>query len=203
MNNDKNISKLTGKTYWQSLKELSDNPDIQDLMQSEDKDKSNGFSRREFLGIMGASIALAGLSGCRRPVEKIIPYVVAPEEIVPGIPNYYATSMQRGLDAIGLVVENHEGRPTKIEGNAKHSSSLGKTDSFAQAEILNLYDPDRSKNVLHNGASSSFQEFIAAWRELYDTHINDGGVGLVVITETSIAPLLPLKQLTSVMISSI
>ena len=190
MNNDKNLSKLTGKTYWQSLKELSDNPDIQDLVQSEDKDKSNGFSRREFLGIMGASIALAGLSGCRRPVEKIIPYVVAPEEIVPGNPNYYATSMQRGLDAIGFVVENHEGRPTKIEGNIKHSSSLGKTDSFAQAEILNLYDPDRSKGVLQNGGESSLQDFISAWSELYDTYINNNGEGLVVISETSIAPTL-------------
>jgi MoCo/4Fe-4S cofactor protein with predicted Tat translocation signal len=190
MSKSKKIEELSGKTYWQSLKELSDNPDIQDLVQSEDNDKNNGFSRREFLGLMGASIALAGLSGCRRPVEKIIPYVVAPEEIVPGIPNYYATSMQRGMDAIGFVVENHEGRPTKIEGNAKHSSSLGKTDSFAQAEILNLYDPDRSKNILHNGALSSLQEYITAWGELYDTHINDGGDGLVVITEASIAPTL-------------
>ena len=188
MSNDKNFIDLNGKTYWQSLKEISDNPDIQELMQSKDKDENKGFSRREFLRLMGASIALSGLSGCRRPIEKIIPYVIAPEEIVPGIPNYYATSMQRGLDAIGFVVENHEGRPTKIEGNKKHPSSLGKTDSFAQAEILNLYDPDRSKTILHNGAASSLQDFISAWGELYDKYINTRGEGLAVISGVSIAP---------------
>lgn len=188
MSTDKKIVELTGKTYWQSLKEISDNPDIQELMQSEDKDDNKGYSRREFLGLMGASIALAGLSGCRRPIEKIIPYVIAPEEIVPGIPNFYATSMQRGIDAIGFVVENHEGRPTKIEGNKKHSSSLGKTDSFAQAEILNLYDPDRSKNVMHNGVPASLQDFITAWSELYDKYINNGGEGLVILSEISVAP---------------
>lgn len=188
MSNDKKLIELNGKTYWQSLKEISDNPDIQALMQSKEKDGNKGFSRREFLGLMGASIALAGLAGCRRPIEKIIPYVIAPEEIIPGIPNYYATSMQRGLDAIGFVVENHEGRPTKIEGNKQHPASLGKTDSFAQAEILNLYDPDRSKSVLHNGKESSLQDFITAWSELYDKYINNGGEGLAVISGTSIAP---------------
>lgn len=188
MSNDKKLIELNGKTYWQSLKEISDNPDIQALMQSKEKDGNKGFSRREFLGLMGASIALAGLSGCRRPIEKIIPYVIAPEEIIPGIPNYYATSMQRGLDAIGFVVENHEGRPTKIEGNKQHPASLGKTDSFAQAEILNLYDPDRSKSVLHNGKESSLQDFTTAWSELYDKYINNGGEGLAVISGTSIAP---------------
>ncbi len=188
MSVDKKIIELTGKTYWQSLKEISDNPDILELMQSENKDDDKGFSRREFLGLMGASIALAGLAGCRRPIEKIIPYVVAPEEIIPGIPNFYATSMQRGLDAIGFVVENHEGRPTKIEGNKQHSSSLGKTDSFAQAEILNLYDPDRSKNVIRNGAPASIQDFITTWSELYDKYTNTGGEGLAVISEISVAP---------------
>jgi len=194
MSKSQKTEEMNGKTYWQSLKELSDNPDIQNLVISDEKEDNKGFSRREFLGLMGASVALAGLAGCRRPVEKIIPYVVAPEEIVPGIPNYYATSMQRGLDAIGFVVENHEGRPTKIEGNEKHSSSLGKTDSFAQAEILNLYDPDRSKNVLHNGVSASLQDFIAAWKELYREYIINGGEGLIVISETSIAPTFTLLK---------
>jgi len=188
MSKSKKIEELNGKTYWQSLQELSENPEIQELIQSDNADENNGFSRREFLGLMGASIALASLAGCRRPIEKIIPYVVAPEEIVPGIPNYYATSMQRGLDSIGFVVENHEGRPTKIEGNVKHSSSLGKTDSFAQAEILNLYDPDRSKDVLHNGESATLQDFLSEWGELYDKYINNGGDGLAVISETSVAP---------------
>ena len=138
---------------------------------------------------MGASIALAGLAGCRRPVEKIIPYVIAPEQIIPGVPNYYATTMQRDLDAIGFVVENHEGRPTKIEGNPEHPSSLGKTDSFAQAEILNLYDPDRSKSVLHK-VRLFLQDFTAAWGELYDKYITNGGDGLVLISKPSMHQLL-------------
>lgn len=178
---------MQGKEYWQSLKELSDNPEIQAVINKEEKENSN-FSRREFLSLMGASLALAGLAGCRRPVEKIIPYVVAPEEIIPGIPNYYATSYQRGFDALGLVVENHEGRPTKIEGNEKHPSSLGKTDSFTQAEILNLYDPDRSTSVLNKGAESTLQDFYSAWKAIYDKYIGNSGDGLVVISEASNAP---------------
>ncbi len=188
MNKDSKTTKIMGKRYWKSLKELHGNPDSQELMQQNDNNENNSYSRRDFLGLMGASIALAGLAGCRRPVEKIIPYVIAPEEIVPGVPNYYATTMQRDLDAIGFVVENHEGRPTKIEGNPEHPSSLGKTDSFAQAEILNLYDPDRSKSVLHNGETASLQDFTAAWGELYDKYITNGGEGLVLISATSIAP---------------
>lgn len=86
MSNDKKLIELNGKTYWQSLKEISDNPDIQALMQSKEKDGNKGFSRREFLGLMGASIALAGLSGCRRPIEKIIPYVMLRKKLYPVSP---------------------------------------------------------------------------------------------------------------------
>ena len=96
MNKTSKKMEMQGKEYWQSLKELTNNPEIQAII-SKDENENNNFSRREFLNLMGASIALAGLAGCRRPVEKIIPYVVAPEEIIPGIPNYYATSYQRGL----------------------------------------------------------------------------------------------------------
>jgi len=184
----KNKKKKNGKIYWQSLKELTGHANIQETIQSQEIEKSKGVSRREFLGLMGASLALAGLASCRRPVEKIIPYVIAPEEIIPGIPNFYATSMQRGLDAIGLVIENHEGRPTKIEGNKKHPSSLGKTDSFTQAEILNLYDPDRAKKITHNGSQSNLDEFLTAWSEIYDRYTETGGDGLAVISELNNSP---------------
>jgi len=187
MSKETKTMEVQGKEYWQSLKEISDNPEIQAVIKEEEKVNSN-FSRREFLNLMGASLALAGLAGCRRPVEKIIPYVVAPEEIIPGIPNYYATSYQRGFDALGLVVENHEGRPTKIEGNEKHPSSLGKTDSFTQAEILNLYDPDRSTSVLYKGAESTLQDFYNAWKTIYDNYKDNGGDGLVIISEAFNAP---------------
>ena len=95
--------------------------------------------------LLGASLSLAGLAGCRRPVEEIVPYVNAPEEIVPGIPRYYATTMPFRRSAYGLIVESHEGRPTKIEGNPSHPSTLGASSSIVQASVLGLYDPDRSQ----------------------------------------------------------
>ena len=83
--------------------------------------------------------------GCRKPVEKILPYVNAPEEIIPGIPNYYATTMSIGLNSYGIIVESHDCRPTHIEGNINHFSSKGAVNPFIQASILDLYDPDRMK----------------------------------------------------------
>ena len=106
-----------------------------------------GTSRRTFMKVMGASAALAGLSGCRRPVENILPYARKPEEVVPGIPNYYATAMPLGGVGYPLLVQSHEGRPTKVEGNPEHPVTRGASDIFAQASVLQLYDPDRSRQV--------------------------------------------------------
>ena len=91
---------------------------------------TQGVTRREMMTLVGASLSLAGLAGCRRPVEEIVPYVTAPEEIVPGIPRYYATTMPFGRSAYGLIVESHEGHPTKVEGNPEHPASLGGSDVF-------------------------------------------------------------------------
>src|SRR5207248_2843893 len=101
--------------------------------------------RRKFLKLMGASLALAGLTACtRQPMETIMPYVRAPEEVIPGKPLFFATAFEMSGFAIGVLAESHEGRPTKIEGNPEHPASLGATDLFAQASVLSLYDPDRS-----------------------------------------------------------
>src|SRR5438034_4315482 len=101
--------------------------------------------------VLGAWLSLAGLAGCRRPVEEIVPYVTAPVEIVPGKPLYYATTMPFRRSAYGLIVESHEGRPTKIEGNPSHPSTLGTSSSRIQASVLGLYDPDRSQSArLHD-----------------------------------------------------
>ncbi len=119
-----------------------------------------GATRRQFLQLVGASMAMAGLAACRRPVETTLPYTRQPEEIVPGRPLYYATAMPfRGI-VRGALVENHEGRPTKIEGNPEHPMSRGASGVFQQASILNLYDPDRSDRVLREGTEASWRDFI-------------------------------------------
>ncbi|MDQ6623086.1 MAG: molybdopterin oxidoreductase, partial [Verrucomicrobiota bacterium] len=123
-------------------------------------DWPNELSRRKFLQLMGASIALAGVAGCtRNPPEKILPYLRQPEEIIPGKPLFYATALTLGGFARGVLVETHEGRPTKIEGNPLHPASLGSTDVFMQAELLALYDPERSRAVRNSGQISTWEIF--------------------------------------------
>src|SRR5438105_266054 len=113
--------------------------------------ESPSLSRRTFLKLMGASAALAALEGCRRPLELIVPYREDPEHLIPGKPLYYATALSFQGFARGALVENHLGRPTKIEGNPEHPDSLGATDPFMQASVLSLYDPDRSQSVSRDG----------------------------------------------------
>ena len=118
-----------------------------------------------FLKLMGASLALAGMTGCtRQPAEQILPYVRQPEDIIPGKPLFYATAMTLGGRATGLLVESHEGRPTKIEGNPLHPASLGATDAFAQAALLDLYDPDRMQTLTHRGDILPWSSFLGAMR---------------------------------------
>jgi MoCo/4Fe-4S cofactor protein with predicted Tat translocation signal len=183
---------LTGKKYWRSLEEELDSPEFQEWVEREfpegTVEMSDPISRRKFLTIMGASFLLAGLASCRRPVEKIVPYVKAPEDITPGIAQYYATTMPFGLSAYGVLVRSHEGRPNKIEGNEKHPSSMGATNAFAQAEILNLYDPDRSQNVLKAGEKQSWQAFTEFWRNEVLRYKERKGEGLALLTESFASP---------------
>ncbi len=139
---------------------------------------------------MGASVAFASLASCRKPLEKIIPYVNAPENLIPGKPQYYATTMPFGSRAYGLVVESHEGRPTKIEGNKLHPASLGATDARTQAEILNLYDPDRKNVLTHKGQPASWEDFEAFWSSEFSTFASNRGKGLVVLSESFSSPTL-------------
>ncbi len=178
--------------YWRSLGQLNNSPEYRKQLlkehRTENSDDPNKFSRRNFLSIMGASIALAGLAGCRRPVEKIVPYVRQPEEIIPGVPEYYATTMPLGNSAYGVVVESHEGRPTKIEGNPKHPSSHGATNLFMQAAILNLYDPDRSDSVRFKGDKKKIDDFQKFWKEQLEKFDKNKGEGLVVFSESFSSP---------------
>jgi len=151
------LQSKTGKQYWRSLEELAGDPQFEELLQREfprqaPSEWDDSVDRRDFLKLMAASLAFAGLSGCgRQPEEHIVPYVKQPEGVIPGKPLFYATAMPFGADAMGVLVESHEGRPTKIEGNPEHPSSLGATSAFAQASILDLYDPDRAQTVTNKG----------------------------------------------------
>jgi molybdopterin-containing oxidoreductase family iron-sulfur binding subunit len=141
--------------------------------------------------LMGASLALAGVTACTtQPEEAIVPYVRQPEGLVPGTPMYYATAMTLGGVATGLLVESHEGRPTKIEGNPQHPSSLGAADVFAQAAILNIYDPDRAKSLTNLGDVSSWPEFILAMKAALAAQQPLQGAGIRVLSETVGSPSL-------------
>ena len=189
---DKNL--LSGKDYWRSLDQLADTPEFKDFLHREFPENASeltsAVSRRKFLTLMGASIAFAGLASCRRPVEKIIPYVNAPENVVPGVPKYYATTMPLGLSAYGLLVESHEGRPTKIEGNELHPLTLGKSNILLQAAILGLYDPDRSNSVTYDGSQKSWDDFISYWREEHKIYSENRGEGLAILSESFASPTL-------------
>lgn len=144
------------KTYWRSTDHAQNSPLYRESLERElpsevPPEVQNPLTRRSFMGLLGASMALAGLAGCRRPEEKILPYTRAPEDLAIGLPTYYATAMPLGSAVYGLLVESHEGRPTKIEGNPNHPMSLGASNTFAQASILELYDPDRSSGPLLAG----------------------------------------------------
>ncbi len=189
------MSSLDSKKYWRSVDRLLDSPAVREPEFPAGADSPpDEMSRRTMLSLMGASFALAGTAGCRRPVETIVPYVSAPEMVVPGIPRHYATTVPFGTGAYGVVVESHEGRPTKLEGNELHPSSLGAATAWMQAAVLGLYDPDRARNPARRAAGetvhrpSSWKFFEAAlgeWRaELEAT----GGEGLAVLSTAYASP---------------
>ena len=185
------------RTYWRSLGDLEGSPEARAFLEREFPEAASelpeGVTRRDMIRLLGASMSIAGLAGCdiiRRPVENIVPYVTAPEDVVPGIPRYFATTMPFGRSAYGLIVETHEGRPTKIEGNPAHPSTLGASSSRIQASVLGLYDPDRSHTLRLKGEPKSWADFVAAWAELSKAHAADGGAGLAVLSESFSSPTL-------------
>ncbi|HZZ16396.1 MAG TPA: TAT-variant-translocated molybdopterin oxidoreductase [Candidatus Sulfotelmatobacter sp.] len=184
-----------GPEYWRSLEELAGSPAFQEALHREfPKGASewvDSVSRRGFLKVMGASMALAGMTGCvRLPLEPIVPYVRQPEEVIPGRPTFYATAMTLGGYANPILVESHMGRPTKIEGNDQHPASLGGTDIFAQASILGMYDPDRSQSVTSMGDQRSWQAFLTAIRGPLSAQQPLQGAGIRILTPTISSPTL-------------
>ncbi len=155
-------------------------------------DHDDELTRRDFLKLLGASIALAGLDGCTRiPAEKILPYVTQPPELTPGVPLHYATSMVLDGYATGLVVESHEGRPTKVEGNPDHPASLGAAGILEQASVLQLYDPDRAQAVRYGNKTSTWQAFAAAMAPAaMRQRLGTRGAKLALLLEPTSSPLI-------------
>jgi MoCo/4Fe-4S cofactor protein with predicted Tat translocation signal len=183
------------RRYWKSLDEIAKTPAFLDFLHREFPEQASMFEdekgRREFLTLMGASLALAGLTACtKQPEERILPYLRQPEQLVPGRPLFFATAATHDGYARGLLVESHEGRPTKVEGNPDHPASLGATDSFGQAHVLGLYDPDRSKAVLYLGQLRTWNDFRAAVREPLARLKAKGGAGLRFLTGRVTSPTL-------------
>lgn len=187
----------SGRTYWRSLEELADSTEFHELMKDEfpspaDEPGGPGMpSRRQFLMVMAASMAVVGMEGCtRQPPEDIVPRVKAPEYSVPGRPVYYATACNfRGISQ-PIVVESHEGCPTKIEGNPDHPASRGATSAITQASILNLYDPDRSKVLTHSGRIATWKAFTDALNSVLENQRSKRGAGVHILTEPTTSPTL-------------
>jgi MoCo/4Fe-4S cofactor protein with predicted Tat translocation signal len=185
-----------GEPFWSGLDELAQAETMQEMLHREFPDQASEWAdpvtRRRFLALAGASVALAGLAGCapQAPPEKIVPYVKQPEQIVPGLPLFFATAMALGGTAVGLLVESHEGRPTKVEGNPSHPASLGATDIYAQAAVLGLYDPDRSGSVTYLGRPRGWEAASLELRKALAGQRARKGSGLRVLTGAVASPTL-------------
>jgi molybdopterin-containing oxidoreductase family iron-sulfur binding subunit len=191
------LASATGRQYWRSLEEWSESASFRQMLEHEFPSQASiwpeTLSRRKFLTLMGASLALAGINGCSvkpAPSTQIVPYVKAPAEIIPGQPLFYATAMPLAGGAVGLLVDTHQGRPTKIEGNPDHPASLGATNVFHQASVLSLYDPDRSQMVRHLGQTRTWQEAIAAIQQAAQAQRSSRGVALRLLTPAVVSPTL-------------
>jgi molybdopterin-containing oxidoreductase family iron-sulfur binding subunit len=187
------LSGLEGRTFWRSFEELADTPEFHAYVAREFPSQASEFTdpagRRQFLKLMGASLALAGVSACtRQPEEKIIPYVKQPEEVIPGRPLFYATSMPHGGYAMPMLATNHLGRPTKLDGNPEHPASRGATDIFGQASVLQLYDPDRSRTVLKGGEIKTWASLAGELRAAITRQQTSKGQGLRLLTEPISSP---------------
>ncbi len=185
----------TGRRFWKNLDELAATDEFNELMQQEFPRQAmqgewvDPVSRRGFLKVMGASMALAGLAGCtKQPDEPIYPYVKQPEDLVLGKPMFFATAHPFPTGAIPVLVKSDAFRPIKIEGNPDHPMSKGKSDAITQGTLLDLYDPDRSHEVKQRGQTSEFglfqQQLFAAVKQ------SEGGQGIYFLSETITSPTL-------------
>ena len=190
------LAQARGPKFWRSLEELAATPQFEDMLHrefprhaSEWREGEKGFSRRDFLKLSAASLAFAGFAGCtKQPLEPIVPYVRQPEEMVLGKPLFFATAMTLSGYGKPLLVESHEGRPTKIEGNPDHPASRGASDLYAQASILSLYDPERSQTILNRGQVRPWGSLVGAIKKALAQP--GSGAGLRILTGAVSSPTL-------------
>ena len=184
------------REYWRSLNDLQGSEDFRAWMHREfpsNADLLEGDDRRQFMKLMGASFALAGLgaAACRRiPEQKIVPYATRPQERIPGAFINYASSLERGGVGHGILVRSYDARPVKIEGNPDHPTTIGGCDAITQSEILALYDPHRSRQVLKDGNPSSAAEF-ESWFAKHAVDLGRAAVGpgsMAILSEASGSP---------------
>ena len=187
------VGDLRGREFWRSLEELSRSDVFDEFFAEEFPQQAlalqKGVDRRNFMKLMGASVAMAGLAACRQPADAIVPYVNQPENLIPGRPMYFASAMPLGGYATGVLVESHMNRPTKIEGNPEHPSSLGASDAMMQAAVLSLYDPDRSQVVRRYGDTATWGDFIGALQPIL-TAAKTNGAGVRILTQSVTSPTL-------------
>jgi molybdopterin-containing oxidoreductase family iron-sulfur binding subunit len=188
------LESAKGRNYWRSLEELAGTAGFEEMLHREFPRQASEWDsgdegRRNFLKLMGASLALGGLSACtKQPTELIYPYVNAPENQIPGKPLFYATAFTQSGVSTGVLMESHAGRPTKVEGNPQHPASLGATNTVTQASVLGLYDPDRSQTVTFLGEVRTYASFLTAIRQLLDEQSVKKGAGIRILTETNGSP---------------
>jgi len=180
----------SGIDYWLSLEQYEGNLEFAKRAEGEfmssplkTEEGQGGFARREFLRLMGASIAMATTACVRRPVQKIIPYAQAPKGHIPGIPNIYTSTWFDGVEGAGVLVKTMDGRPIKLEGNPSHPMNLGGLSARAHAEVLSLYDPDRLKAPVRNADG---KEASAKWEEVDTAILAELGKGGVAILSSTL-----------------
>ncbi|HEX3738465.1 MAG TPA: TAT-variant-translocated molybdopterin oxidoreductase [Terriglobales bacterium] len=189
------LEKKNGPEFWRNLEELAGSPEFREMMHREfpkgASELVDSVSRRGFFKLMGSSLALAGMTACtKQPFEAIVPYVKQPEELVLGQPMFYATAFTLGGYGSPLLVTSREFRPIKIEGNDRHPASQGGTDVYAQASILNLYDPDRAQDVSYLGNIASWSELVRALEDPLNAQQAKKGAGLRILSQAFSSPTL-------------
>jgi molybdopterin-containing oxidoreductase family iron-sulfur binding subunit len=189
------LAGLSGKRYWRTVDELADTPEFQDSLRREFPQHASEWvdsvSRRGFMKLMGASIALAGLTGCtKQPAEPIYPYVKQPEDLVLGKPIYFATAHPFPMGSVPLLVKSEAFRPIKVDGNPEHPMNHGTTDAITQGTLLGLYDPDRSQRVLYRGQTRNYENFLAEFTAMLESKQTSKGEGLYFLSGTVVSPTL-------------